>query len=254
MHGTVRNVLLLVHYWLPLALGWSLAMVMHRATGVKFSPAGFCLLLSGIGAAYSFDRLFEADRHPRWLQWTLRSAAAGCSGMVLLAASQTPPRVLAVVGLLSVTSLVYPALKRVPFVKTLAVALSWTWASAALPLAGAHLAWNWWSVDVSLPLVLLIAAGCILCDLKDAEQDRGAHVPSLPVLLGPRVTCLVAAAMALLAAGLAWADGRYGVAVGSVLLALAAQFPSLLAREAVGPMLVDAILVVPGILILIGFV
>ena len=165
--STMRNVLLLVHYWLPLALGWSLAMVMHRATGVDFSPSGLCLLLSGIGAAYSFDRLFDAARHPRWLQWTLRSAAAGCSGMVLLAAAQTPPRVLAVVGLLSATSLIYPKLKRVPLVKTLAVALSWTWASAALPLAGAHLAWNWWSVDVSLPLVLLIAAGCILCDLKE---------------------------------------------------------------------------------------
>jgi 4-hydroxybenzoate polyprenyltransferase len=254
--------LLLIHYWLPLALGWSLAMVMQRSTGAALSPTGMLLLLAGIGAAYSFDRLIDQPKEPspgcsrpRWVQRSLSVAAAVFAGATLFAASKMPPHVIGIAALLAATSLLYPRLKRLPLIKTVAVALAWTWASAALPLAGRErLAWTWWSLDVSLPLVLLLCAGCILCDLKDAHQDREKQVPSLPVLIGPRGTCFVATVLSLIAAALALANGRTGLSITSLALVLAAQFPALLARESIGPIVVDAILVIPGILIISGLI
>lgn len=254
--------MLLIHYWLPLALGWSLATVMQRSTGEAFSPVGMLLLLAGIGAAYSFDRLIDRptevsprSSRPRWVQRSLVAAAAIFAGATLFAASKMPPHVIGVAALLAITSLLYPHLKRLPFLKTVAVALAWTWASAALPLAGPErLAWMWWSLDVSLPLVLLLCAGCILCDLKDARQDREKKVPSLPVLVGPRITCLIAVGLSLIAAALAFFNDRSGLVITGIALALSAQFPSLLAQESVGPIVVDSILVIPGILIASGLV
>ncbi len=256
----MQHCLTMLNYWLPILLGWSLAIVMRRAAGDAFTHHGMALLLAGIGAAYSFDRLVDARSEserpmPKWIRWTLSFAAALCAITVLAASFKMPPRVLVVAGILSATSLAYTRLKRLPLVKTLAVALAWTWACATLPMAGGErLAWRWISLDVSLPVILMLAAGCFLCDLKDAVRDRRARVPSLPALIGLRATCLVATAVSLLAAWLAFSAGRFGVVVGGMLLAVAAQFPSLLERETVGPIVVDSILVIPGLLVYIGVV
>ena len=49
----------LLHYWWPLALGWSLTVVMQRATGRQANPSRHGALLCGIVAAYSLDRVID---------------------------------------------------------------------------------------------------------------------------------------------------------------------------------------------------
>ena len=249
--------LLLIHYWLPVALGWSLAMVFQRATGAGFSHAGLALLLAGIGAAYSFDRIVDAPKGVEMTSCLRRILLGGivvCSGTIffLVATTKIETRVLGVVASLTAASLVYSRLKRFPLLKTAVVVFAWTLACSSLPLNGSGC--NWFFSDATLPLMLLLAAGCILCDLQDAKEDRVLKIPSLPVLLGIRTTCFIAAGLAFLAAILALFHHRFGIATGAILLALAAQFPALLARESIGPILIDSILIIPGVLISTGVV
>ena len=97
-------------------------------------------------------------------------------------------------------------------------------------------------------------AGCILCDLKDTEEDRALNILSLPVLFGIRTTCLIAAGLAFVAAILAISHHRFGVAFGATFLLLAAKFPSFLVRKSIGPIVIDSILILPGVLIATGIV
>lgn len=251
------DTLLLIHYWLPVALGWSLVRVIQHAEGTVISRDGLVLLLAGIGAAYSFDRIVDTPQGEKMTSWLKRMLLGGvvvCSGTIfcLVVAGKIETSLLAVLAFLTAVSLVYSRLKRFPLLKTAVVAFTWTWACSALPLNGKG--WHWLFLDFTLPLMLLIAAGCILCDLKDIEEDRAKHIPSLPALFGMRSTCLIATGLALLAAILAILHHRFGITAGAVLLALAAQFPSLLAMKLIGPIVIDSILVIPGVLISTGIV
>jgi 4-hydroxybenzoate polyprenyltransferase len=100
-----------------------------------------------------------------------------------------------------------------------------------------------------VPLLLLIAAGCLPCDLKDEALDRLAGVRSLPAMLGGPVAVGVAVAMIVTAAAIALLEHRTGIAVSAAALGVATASPALLATEAAGPLLIDVILTLPGILI-----
>jgi len=255
----LRHALLLVHYFLPVFACCSLALVIRRATGWTLLPSGLALLLAGTGAAYSFDRIIDPAPacvpRPIWLQRTLYSIFAVCVGamVILLATGEIRTGVIGVCGVLAAVSLLYPHLKRIPLIKTLAVALAWTWACATLPFVvnvARASAWTWLRTDATLPLLLLLSAACTLCDLKDADRDRCDQIPSLPVLIGTRWTCVVATVLALASAGSAAMHHHSGLVIASFLLALAAQVPTLLARTPIGPIVIDSILIVPGVLIL----
>lgn len=261
MRGRLRNALLLIHYFLPVVVGWSLTLVMQRAIGSSISPSGLVLLLSGIGAAYSFDRLIDASPastpRPLWLHRTLcLGFIVSAFALFILLVDGTQTGLLVACGILSAGSLFYSFFKRIPLIKTLGVAIVWTWACATLPFADGRVepTWAWLKTDVSLPLLLLLCANCILCDLKDAMQDRRDRIPSLPVLVGIRWACLVATSLALASAGTAAMHHRAGVAIAGILLAAVAQFPVLLTREPIGPIVIDSILVVSGVLISTGVV
>jgi len=259
--GRLRNSLLLIHYFLPLVVGWSLTLVMRQATRASLSPCGLALLLAGIGAAYCFDRLIDTAHapiaSPLWLHRMLRwgFAISACILLILILAGEIQPGLLVSCGLLTIVGFLYSYLKRIPLAKTIGVALAWSWACATLPFANAHAArWEWLTNEASLPLVLLISANCILCDLKDAAQDRCDRIPSLPVVLGARTASLVATGLALLSAVAAAIRHCPGVAIPGVLLAAAAQFPALLACEPIGPIVADSILIISGVLISTGAV
>ena len=186
-----RDTLLLLHYWLPVALGWSLAHVIQHATGAAFFDTGLAILLAGIGAAYSFDRIIDSthgEEKISWLKIALYGGVVVGSGTIifLVATTKVDIHLLGIIAILSGASLVYSRLKQLPLFKTAVVAVAWTWACFALPLNGSRC--NWLYLDVTFPLILMIAAGCILCDLKDAEEDRAMNIPSLPVLFGIRAT------------------------------------------------------------------
>ncbi|MBX7219306.1 MAG: UbiA family prenyltransferase [Blastocatellia bacterium] len=253
MKQTLRAICLLVHYWFPIGLGWSVAMVIQRATGWPFSPVGFYLFLVGIWAAYSLDRLLDppAIPYPMWLRWTLWTGCMMAVGTGLVAVWWLPRAIFPIVCVLSLVSLSYRRLKRFPLLKTLVVALVWVWAGATLPVRGSEsIQWNWWwTIHAVWPLLFLTIAGCLLCDLKDEVRDQQTGVQSLPVVLGQVKTAQIATGLALVAGLLAFSQGRLGVFWSSLLLAGIAQFPKFLKLEAIGPLLVDAILALPGILI-----
>ena len=247
-----RPILWLVHYWWPLALGWSATVVVERATGRAADPAGLSLLLFGILAAYSLDRVSDpgdATSHP-WVLWTLTITGAGCTAVVALLLLRLPIETAALVPALGAAAVMYPWAKRLPLFKSIVVPVVWTWAVVALPFNdGSWLGWRWMALPVSLPLTLLIAAGCLLCDLKDEERDRRDGVLSLPAMKDRDFTARVAVLLAVGACLAAGIEHRPALAVGAAALGSLALWPSLLARDAVGPLLVDVVLTIPGLLI-----
>ncbi len=245
----------LVHFWLPVAVGWSLALLAARSSGLPLSAPGLLLLLAGIGAAYQIDRLLDPAPRSCVPPTLLAAGAAICVAMGAVAAWHAPGRLLAVALCCGGIALAYPRLKRLPLAKTIAVALVWTWAAMALPLAGGErLAWAFWSLDIAPALFLLMAAACLLCDLKDATADRARSVPSLPARLGARATCHIATGLALCGVALAAAHGRWGLAATGGALCGVACFPRFLARPYAGPIVVDGLFLIPGVLIAAGWV
>lgn len=257
-----RNVsglaLRLLHYWWPLALGWSLTCVVQRATGRALDPHGLAALLSGIVAAYSLDRVLDPQRRldsqtapaSRLLQPVLGAAGVCAACLCLWHAWHLPLATAALMPLLGLAALAYPQLKTVVVTKTVVLPLVWTWASIALPLAdGSWVGWRALLEPVAAPLFCLIAAGCLLCDLKDEDADRQSGVQSLPAMLGSRATVSVALALVCAAGMLALVEHRPGIAIGAAVLGLVTTWPALLAHEATGPLLVDMILSIPGLLI-----
>jgi 4-hydroxybenzoate polyprenyltransferase len=162
-----------------------------------------------------------------------------------------PLGTLALLPVLSIAVLAYRQAKAYPFVKALLVPLVWTWAGLALPLAdGSWLGWRSLAHPVALPLFLLLAAGCLLCDVNDADRDRASGVRSLPVQVGVGRTLQLAALLAALGTAAGLAQGRLGLVVDGLLLAALSACRPLLMLESWGPLAVDLVLTLPGVLIL----
>jgi 4-hydroxybenzoate polyprenyltransferase and related prenyltransferases len=210
---TLTSGFLLAHYLFPIALGLSFSLVMHRATGLPLSAAGMVLFIAGIGCAYSLDRLIDkpAIPYPRWVFLALVATFATAALAGLVAAVCLPVKTLSATLIFAAASLFYRRLKHYPTAKTILVAVVWTWAGAALPITNHHwAAWDWWSISVSCPLILLMSAGCILCDLKDTEVDRQSGVRSLPVVLGANSATFIAVALRPDGRGHRLVGGPYG--------------------------------------------
>jgi 4-hydroxybenzoate polyprenyltransferase len=247
----------LLHYWWPVAMGASTALVVQRATGKSFDAIGLALLLFGILAAYSLDRLREVAHgaESRRLLMTLRiGTVVGIGGTAVLLAF-VPVRVAMLVPVLGVLVVAYSYLKSLPVLKTVLVSAVWTWSLIAFPFYdGSWLGWQAWLLPVAIPLVCLYASGCLLCDLKDVQNDRDASVASLPVLVGTRGTMAAAVVLAVIGSVTAAVQHRIGLSVGGAGLALATLRPRVLADDVFGPLLVDGILTLPGLLIALRIV
>lgn len=250
--STARTALRLAHYWCPLVVGWSVLLVVHRAILRPWHPGGTAVLLLGIVAAYSVDRLVDPPAAGlstglrRVLAWT--ALAAGAVGALALATVPLPTA--ALVPVVGAAVLLYPTIKRIPVTKTLFVPLVWTWCAIALPFAdGSWLGWRWVLEPIALPLLLLFTSNALLCDLKDEHDDRRHGVATLPVVLGARTATAVAVALAVAGGLVAHVERRYGLACGALGLGVAALAPRLLATDVVGPLAVDVALTLPGVLI-----
>jgi 4-hydroxybenzoate polyprenyltransferase len=236
-------------------MAWSLAQVVARDNARPSSSVGLCALVLGGLAAYSVDRLGDAATRARGPAWLSRALAVGTlvaalGGLALIPI--LPYSKVELLALCGAIALAYPWVKRIPLGKTVLVPAVWTWATLALPTVDpSAFAWRAALVPLAAPLFLLLAAGCLLCDVKDADADRDGGVPSLPARLGLSSSLAIAAAAALLGSALALAQHRTGLVAGGLcLLALSAR-PRLLATESVGPLLVDAALTVPGLLVVL---
>jgi 4-hydroxybenzoate polyprenyltransferase len=248
---TGRSALRLVHYWWPLALGWSLTVVVQRSSGRTPDADGLAVLLTGIVAAYSADRVIDPARaaHP-WMMRLLVVVGLASAVVCGVAAWRLPIQTSALVPALGLASLGYSRLKQLPITKTVLLPFIWTWAAMALPFNdGSWLGWRVLLQPIAAPLLLLITAGCLLCDLKDERRDRHEGVRSLPAMLGGAATIQVSVMLILAAAVLALIEHRPGIAISAAALGASTLSPALLATDAAGPLLVDVILTLPGILI-----
>jgi len=257
MKDNFKYFLLLIHYWFPVAMGWSIALVVHKATGFAIFDKGFYLYLLTIFAAYNLDRILDNDdpTRPRWLQIAL---IAGCvfstlTGLVI--AFQLSVQTFSALLVFSVITLFYKQAKKLPLIKGALVAVVWVWAGVALPFINTHwFAWQFWIMPISLPIVMLMACGVILCDFKDIKSDTLHGVKSLPVLWGIRKTTLIISALLLISAVISYNENRMGLVVSSAVLLMLAQFPQLLSLDAIGPLVVDISLSLPGLLIALHFI
>ncbi len=240
-----------------MALGWSLVLVIHQATGLPIFTSGFHLYLLGICAAYSFDRLVDHDNSPQplWLKAALLTGLLLSTFIGFFLALRLSLQTFSALLLFSILTLSYNWLKKFPFVKGFLVAIVWVWAGVALPFANHHwFAWQFWTMHVSLPVVMLVACNVILCDFKDINTDHEHGVKSLPAMLGLRRTMLIVSVLLIVAAVLSYEQSLQGLVIGSALLLLLTQFPRLLVLDAIGPLMVDASLTVPGMLIALHLV
>lgn len=257
MKNTLKPILLLIHYWFPVALGWSIALVVQRTTDLPILPSGILLYLLGILAAYSLDRWLDPSEevHPNWLTATLFIGFLVSATLGALIVVRLSVKTISVIVLFSTITIFYRQVKKIPFLKAGLVAIIWAWAGVALPFQNQKwFAWQFWTMQASLPLVILIAAGVILCDLKDLQLDSITDVQSLPVVFGLRNTIWVTSALLLIAATISYKQGRMGLVFSSIALIGLAQFPFLLSQDAIGPLLVDAALTLPGFLIFLHLV
>lgn len=252
MKATFKYFLLLIHYWFPVALGCSIALVVHRATGLPIFNSGFYLYLLAIFAAYNLDRVIDDDdaARPLWLQISLISGFLFSTLMGLVIAFQLSIQTFSVLLVFSVITLFYPWAKKIPLVKGILVAIVWVWAGVALPFVNKQwFAWQFWTMHISLPLVILMACGVVLCDFKDIKSDSVNGVQSLPVIWGVKKTTLIISSLLLISAIISYNENRMGLVISSTILLMLAQFPQLLSLDAIGPLVVDISLFLPGFLI-----
>lgn len=257
MNSHLKLILLLVHYWFPVILGWSIILVIQQATSYPIIASGKYLYLLGICAAYSLDRLLDNSNSTNslWLKGVLSLGFIFSSFLGFILALQLSIKTFSVIIIFSLASIFYRKTKKYPLMKTLLVSIIWGWASVALPFANNNwFAWQFWTLKVSLPLVMFISAGCILCDFKDIATDNSKNIKSLPVILGIKKALWVTSLILLLTATISFYQGRVGILFSCLLLILVAQFPALISQESIGPLIVDLILAIPGLLISLHFI
>jgi 4-hydroxybenzoate polyprenyltransferase len=256
MKSFSKSILLLIHYWFPVVLGGSMTLVIQKATGLPISTSGVSFYLFAIWAAYSLDRLLEPlEERPAWLKASLLIGLLISAGLGSILVIKLSPQTISLILLFSIIVFIYHRAKKFPLFKTLLVAIVWTWAGVALPFENQKwFAWQFWTMQISLPLVILLATNAILCDFKDLKLDGLHGVHSLPVMLGLRNTTIVVSVLLVIAAVISYEQGRMGLVVSSAVLIGLAQFPLLLSLDAVGPLLLDAALALPGLLILLRWV
>lgn len=235
----------------------SFVAVVQRATAQTIDLDGLALFFAGVVAAYSLDRVLDPrDRPgPPWLRRVLIAVGTAASVACVVFALRMSPRTALLVPLFGAVVFGYPLLKRVPAFKTVIVSIAWTWTAIAFPFPdGSWLGWTSWSVPVALPLLLIVAGGCLLCDLHDAESDRSRSVASVPARAGQRAAIRLAMLLAILGAAIALVQHRHGLAAAGLGLSIAALCPDALARDTLGPLTVDMILTIPGVLIALHLV
>ncbi len=214
-------------WWFDAARGW-----------------GSAVLVAGVGAAYSLDRILDAEAHER-------RAALRALGPILVACAAAVAVALwrdqehrQIVALLALLAGCYVPLKRV-IPKSLITGTAWAIAVVFLPCIDMP------SLTAGMPLVwcmlLITAANALLCDALDVDRDRAAGVRGLAPWLGAKWASLIAALLATLGGVLSVALGPWPLVAAAAPLAMAGVLPPSSPRRRIA---LDLLLVLPGVLTL----
>lgn len=125
-------------------------------------------------------------------------------------------------------------LKDIPFIKNLAASVGIVSIAAIAVHIPNEAPFNLGAFDAIGVVAILVFADCALCDVGDEVGDRTHGTRTLAVLFGPDRTRVMASAMALCAAGLAWQISHslvWAVAIAGTQVVLAC-LPARLVRNA----------------------
>jgi 4-hydroxybenzoate polyprenyltransferase len=247
--------LYVLHLWMPVLMAAGLVASLHQALPqLLVAPSGLAMLMLGVFIVYTGDRVLERSWGLGRALLPLASSAilaCGLLGAVALRRRDTLPVLLD----LALVSLGYPLIKRWPLPRLASVAGAWTLACLRLPFwtGGARLPpWALACGPAALSVACAIAAGTILCDLKDRDGDAASGVRTLTVLYGARGACAWAAAIAAVGVGAALWSHAPAILCCNVGMVLAAARPDAVQRPVSGPLLVDAALAAPGLGLLVS--
>ena len=229
-------------------MGWSLAVALTQSWRAPLNFWGVLACMGGICAAYAWDGLLDAP--PGGYRWGWRHTHFAVSGAALFAAILFHRQLLLPVLGLGVLGFLYIPLKRhIP--KNLLTAAAWTAAAIFLPFDGVTLTAA--MLGAAGAIFLLIYAAAVLCDVPDVAEDRSAGVCGLAPKFGETRAAKIAALMALASAVLAAAAGVWMLTVPALIFAVLGFFSvGWLARASVSRFAVDALLVLPGVLVLLN--
>lgn len=233
---------------LPL-VGWSYGVALAQFWQLPPHGWGLVAAMSGIYAAYAWDRLMDSRRDGEPIP-AARFVHLAVGGLTLLLAVFFHRPLLPAVAILAGMGIFYIPLKQV-IPKNLLTALAWTVAVVELPFDG---------VPFTLPVILGVAvvfltiyAAATLCDIPDVAEDSRAGVRGLSTRLGVQMAARVAGGIAAVAAIVAIVIGAIPLAVpAAVCCALGFGATGWLAREKASQFWVDALLILPGVLVVWG--
>lgn len=236
----------LLHMWVPV---WTVpAMAAGLApslAGARFDPEGALSLSLGVFVAYTGDRVLEHGPgwsvRARYGLWGATGAAGVVLGLLTLRQPQHWPAVLA----LGAVCIAYLWLKSVWLMKTLLVAAAWLCGALMLAMTPAATAPALLAEPGVWAFGCAVAAGAVLCDLKDVRRDTAAGVRSLPVRLGEVGACRVARALAAAGVVLASLGSSLPMLACGLAMLGVSWFPGLLRQPVLGALTVDALLLAP---------
>lgn len=226
------------------------ALAALMAQPVDWSLTGLAQVMGGVWCVHSLDRLIEPGpvqrRAGSWLKPALMA------GVVLGGLSAAGLAVLDLIRggidlrlvILAALGLGYRWLARLPLAKAAVIAVCWMLALGLIvPALG-------WSDPRLLAWAAIVWGAATLCDLPDREHDRAQGRGSVPAVLGPRLSWVLAVMAMLGGAVVAWPEAPALAASGAMALPLLACWPW--SQDAlVFPLLVDGALALPGVVVLI---
>lgn len=228
-------------------MGWSLAVALAQSWQIALNFWGLIACMAGICAAYAWDGLLDAPTDG--YRWGWRHAHFAVSGAVLFAAILFHRQLLLPVLVLGALGFLYIPLKRhIP--KNLLTAAAWTLAVVVLPFD--TLPVDAVVIGSAAAIFLLIYAAAVLCDVPDVAEDRLAGVCGLAPKFGEMRAAKIAAVLALANVALSVVLGAWTLAAPALIFAALGFFSvGWLARSSVSRFAVDALLVLPGVLMLL---
>lgn len=219
------------------------------AQPVDWSLIGLAQVMGGVWCVHSLDRLIEPGPVQRqaeaWLPWVLGGAVLIGSVMVLLATAIGAPDRWPSILLLGVLGSTYRWAARLPLAKP--VIITWAWVVAIRLVFTAPPVF---SDPRLLAFALLIFGASTLCDLPDADHDRGLGRGTIVVRLGQRGGWIVALVTMLTATALAAAQAP--ALAASAIMVLPLWLVRRWARSPLWfPLMVDGAIALPGVVVLI---